>query len=134
MWSAPAAALSVCLASGTDGGELARHTLAPNGLFELSFIHSVSKTPVVDRYRATDQGIVQTAEIFQTHGAGLPSIANDVEMTGVPGLSFSNGAVDDEMDTDGIRNGFGDKYGRQFDDDDKQHGGPKDDEGLSIGV
>jgi hypothetical protein len=63
-----------------------------------------------------------------------PSIANDVEMTGVPGLSFSNGAVDDEMDTDGVRNGFGDKYGRQFDDDDKQHGGPKDDDGISIGV
>jgi hypothetical protein len=62
--------------------EIARVPLGPEGTFELSFIHSVSKTPVRDSYRVEDGEILQTRETFMTHGAGLPSIANDMDATG----------------------------------------------------
>ncbi|HSO19105.1 MAG TPA: DUF1850 domain-containing protein, partial [Desulfosarcina sp.] len=38
-----------------------------------SFSQSVSGTPVRDAYRIVGGRIVQTAESFETHGAGLPS-------------------------------------------------------------
>lgn len=42
--------------------------------FALSFVHSVSETPVVDYYRLDKQNnIIQIAERFEHHGAGLPS-------------------------------------------------------------
>lgn len=42
--------------------------------FALSFIHSVSETPVVDYYTIDKQNnIIQTSERFEHHGAGLPS-------------------------------------------------------------
>ena len=56
--------------------------LPDNGVFSLSFIHSVSLTPVRDDYRVADTGIVQTAEFFQAHGAGLPSGTNEGDITG----------------------------------------------------
>ena len=41
--------------------------------FALSFIHSVTMTPVRDNYEMTpDGGICQTSEIFESHCAGLP--------------------------------------------------------------
>ncbi len=41
--------------------------------FSLSFIHSVTITPVQDIYEITpDGGICQTSEIFESHCAGLP--------------------------------------------------------------
>jgi hypothetical protein len=49
------------------------YPLPEDGSFSLSFIHSVSQTPVRDHYRAVDWRIIQTAETFQAHGAGLPS-------------------------------------------------------------
>ncbi len=55
------------------GGELARIDLDKETLFSLSFIHSVSKTRVVDIYQVREGNIVQTAERFRAHGAGLPS-------------------------------------------------------------
>ncbi|PIE65125.1 MAG: hypothetical protein CSA26_04600 [Desulfobacterales bacterium] len=56
------------------GGEkLAQVPTADQNLFFLSFIHSVSKTPVQDEYRVVNGMIVQVAEYFETHGAGLPS-------------------------------------------------------------
>lgn len=64
------------------GADIARLPLGDPATFELSFIHSVSRTPVRDLYRVDDGQIVQTAEIFLTHGAGLPSIANDMDATG----------------------------------------------------
>ena len=50
--------------------------------FSLSFIHSVSLTPVTDRYQITDSDhgnlqILQTEEQFVTHGQGLPSLTNE---------------------------------------------------------
>ncbi len=60
-----------------SGGELARMDLDEETGFSLSFIHSVSKTPVVDIYRIREGNIVQTAERFRAHGAGLPSSADE---------------------------------------------------------
>ncbi|WP_170317546.1 DUF1850 domain-containing protein [Paroceanicella profunda] len=65
-----------------QGREIARLPLGPGGDFSLSFIHSVSRTPVVDFYRVEGGEIVQTSEVFQAHGAGLPSIAGDIDATG----------------------------------------------------
>lgn len=45
-------------------------------------------TPVVDVYRLDSAGVVQTAEIFQAHGAGLPSFAGDI---GEQGLRHEDG-------------------------------------------
>lgn len=56
-----------------SGEMLAQLPLAMDGRFSLSFIHSVSGTRVVDLYQARGGRIVQTAERFMTHGAGLPS-------------------------------------------------------------
>ncbi|WP_037916547.1 DUF1850 domain-containing protein [Sulfitobacter sp. 20_GPM-1509m] len=64
------------------GANIARLPLGDPATFELSFIHSVSRTPVRDLYRVENGQIVQTAEIFMAHGAGLPSIANDMDATG----------------------------------------------------
>jgi len=61
---------------------VAEHTLPKSGVFSLSFIHSVSQTPVRDDYKATDCRIIQTAETFQTHGAGLPSGIHEPDVTG----------------------------------------------------
>ena len=52
---------------------LTHYPLPEDGRFALSFVHSVSGTPVEDAYRIIGDRIVQTAESFQTHGAGLPS-------------------------------------------------------------
>ena len=57
--------------------ELGRYPLGSLRTFALTFIHSVSKTPVRDEYDINDSNIVQTAELFETHGAGLPSDIQD---------------------------------------------------------
>lgn len=58
--------------------------------FELSFIHSVSLTPVTDYYRLIEAedgrlSIKQTAETFIAHGQGLPSLVDEPDA-----LSFEN--------------------------------------------
>lgn len=45
--------------------------------FSLSFIHSVSKTPVFDDYIINSGQIIQIQERFLNHGAGLPSGTDD---------------------------------------------------------
>ncbi|MFV0359360.1 DUF1850 domain-containing protein [Tropicimonas sp.] len=72
----------LCLSPTHGGGTVMRLATGPEGEFALSFIHSVSKTPVTDLYRLTDGRIVQIAEIFEAHGAGLPSVAAEVGATG----------------------------------------------------
>ncbi len=57
--------------------ELGRYPLGDQQKFALTFIHSVSKTPVRDEYRIEGNEIIQTAEIFEAHGAGLPSDTRD---------------------------------------------------------
>lgn len=74
---------SLCLTETRgQGREIARYPLGQDRVFSLSFIHSVSRTPVTDLYRIEAGEIIQTAEIFTGHGAGLPSIADDVGATG----------------------------------------------------
>ncbi|WP_372681187.1 DUF1850 domain-containing protein [Desulfosarcina sp.] len=58
------------------------YRLPEDGGFSLSFIHSVSHTPVRDDYQAIDWRIIQTAETFQAHGAGLPSGVDEPDVTG----------------------------------------------------
>jgi hypothetical protein len=67
---------------------LAHYPLPEDRVFSLSFIHSVSHTPVRDHYQAVDCRIVQTAETFQAHGAGLPS---GVDEPGATGWEHHNG-------------------------------------------
>jgi hypothetical protein len=57
--------------------ELQSYPLGDHREFALTFIHSVSKTPVRDEYRIDSDKIIQTAEIFEAHGAGLPSDTQD---------------------------------------------------------
>ncbi|MDO6758433.1 DUF1850 domain-containing protein [Phaeobacter inhibens] len=72
----------LCLFEGYTETELARYFIASSDGFSLSFVHSVSLTPVVDHYEIRPTGIHQTAEVFEAHGAGLPSFAGDVGETG----------------------------------------------------
>lgn len=55
------------------GSELLRLDSGGEKGFSLSFIHSVSGTPVRDDYLFDRGRIVQVAERFMAHGAGLPS-------------------------------------------------------------
>lgn len=72
----------LCVFQGHTGIELARYATDHSRSFSLSFLHSVSLTPVVDHYEIRAAVIHQTAEVFETHGAGLPSFAGDVGETG----------------------------------------------------
>ncbi len=67
---------------------VAQHTLPESGFFSLSFIHSVSQTPVRDDYQAIDCRVSQIAETFQAHGAGLPS---GIDEPGVIGWELHDG-------------------------------------------
>lgn len=62
--------------------ELARYSLPQDSLFSLSFIHSVSSTPVRDDYKIEAGQIVQTSATFETHEAGLPSLENEADVSG----------------------------------------------------
>ncbi len=80
---APAASNpSLCLNTHPENEAVGVYPLDPEGLFSLGFIHSVSRTPVVDTYRIDAGQIVQTSEVFLAHGAGLPSGADEVDATG----------------------------------------------------
>jgi len=71
---APSCAPSVAVRAFPDGTELARVPLPDDRRFALSFIHSVSMTPVRDNYVVEADGAIrQTSEIFIAHGQGLPS-------------------------------------------------------------
>ncbi|MFV8570698.1 DUF1850 domain-containing protein [Marinobacter sp. SBS5] len=70
--------------------------------FELSFIHSVSLTPVKDYYRLVEPAtggltINQTAEVFIAHGQGLPSLVNEPD---AKSFKHRNGQFILEMDRD----------------------------------
>jgi hypothetical protein len=72
---APAACLE--FASPPDGAVLARVEMSPGvTAFALTYIHSVTRTPVVERYRVDDATIVQYAIEFEQHGPGLPTQAD----------------------------------------------------------
>jgi hypothetical protein len=93
-WSADASAGQLCLSDPKTNIEIVRYTTGPDQTFSLSFIHSVSLTPVVDEYVLRSEMIIQTREIFEAHGAGLPSFDNDV---GATGWQFEDGKFILEM-------------------------------------
>lgn len=93
-WAAPFGAALLVLAAGCadrvaacqpelvverwpTGERLARLRPDPAQTFRLAFRHSVSLTEVVDIYRIEHDRILLVGEIFETHGAGLPSTAGD---------------------------------------------------------
>ncbi|MCK7567473.1 DUF1850 domain-containing protein [Marinobacter xestospongiae] len=81
--TADAAALRVTV---HRGGQFLACIPLPQPRFELSFIHSVSLTPVTDVYQLTTADndgwtLLQTRERFIAHGQGLPSMANEPDAT-----------------------------------------------------
>jgi hypothetical protein len=70
---------AACLefASRPDGAVLV-HVATPldDPTFTLTYVHSVTRTPVVERYRIDDATIVQTEIGFEQHGPGLPTQAD----------------------------------------------------------
>jgi len=82
-WIAPvgsaAPALCLFIAAPPSAEALAVVALDPGATqFTLGYVHSVTRAPVVETYRAAADGIVQTAISFTEHGPGLPTEgAND---------------------------------------------------------
>lgn len=71
--SGDVACLSV--ASHPDGTALAQVEL-PRGAFTIDYVHSVTRTPVDERYRVDGAAIEQTEIRFSQHGPGLPTEAD----------------------------------------------------------
>ena len=77
--AAPGLAFAACLelASHPDGAALERIALpasAPD--FTLTYVHSVTRTPVEERYRVDGATLVETQMSFSQHGPGLPTAAD----------------------------------------------------------
>lgn len=70
-------AACVTLTSNPDGAVL-NHIDTPvdQPVFVVSYVHSVTRTPVVESYRIESGGIVQTEIRFEQHGPGLPTQAD----------------------------------------------------------
>lgn len=65
------------LASHPDGNVLAHVALADDRPeFALSYVHSVTRTPVTESYHATGDELVETEIRFTQHGPGLPTEAD----------------------------------------------------------
>lgn len=70
-------AACLLLASHADGAPLARIALPDaDPAFAVTYVHSVTRTPVVERYRADGDSIVETEIRFVQHGPGLPTEAD----------------------------------------------------------
>ena len=67
--------------SHPDGGELTRVAVDENAGFTLTYIHSVTLTPIVARYAVAGCDITQVRETFSQHGPGLASSADAPDMT-----------------------------------------------------
>lgn len=76
---AAAALDSACLSlSANPGGEALLRFGLPGGdpAFTITYVHSVTRTPVVESYRIEGDAIVQTQIRFAQHGPGLPTQAD----------------------------------------------------------
>ena len=70
-------AACVELMAQPDGAILARvATPADDATFTVAYVHSVTRTPVVERYRIEAGAIVQSAIEFEQYGPGLPTEAD----------------------------------------------------------
>ncbi len=75
----PGMAIAACLelASHPDGAVLHRIEIAaPAPDFSITYMHSVTRTPVEERYRLDGAAIVETQMTFSQHGPGLPTAAD----------------------------------------------------------
>lgn len=62
--------------SAIDGVLLAAYPLAAaDGAFALRYVHSVTRTPVEERYRVDGGTLTQTELRFAEHGPGMPTAA-----------------------------------------------------------
>ena len=75
----PGWAQGACLAltSHPDGARLSVLELPEdNTTFTISYVHSVTRTPVLERYSVAGREIVETEIDFEQHGPGLPTEAD----------------------------------------------------------
>ncbi|MCZ4351217.1 DUF1850 domain-containing protein [Roseovarius aestuarii] len=93
-WAPIVSAAQLCLVDPKSDQEVTRFDTGEDRTFALAFIHSVSLTPVRDEYLMQGAAITQTREIFEAHGAGLPSFADDI---GATGWQFEDGKFILEM-------------------------------------
>lgn len=76
--AAGAHAACLTLASNPDGKPLGQvETADASPAFAIRYLHSVTRTPVEERYRLDEASIVQTEIRFSQHGPGLPTAADD---------------------------------------------------------
>jgi hypothetical protein len=67
----------IALAAHPEGGVVAQFDVpAAAPWFTVAYVHSVTRTPVVERYRVDNGTIVQTEIRFAQHGPGLPTQAD----------------------------------------------------------
>jgi hypothetical protein len=70
-------AACLTLASHPDGLRLAALALpAGDASFAITYVHSVTRTPVLERYEIAGGEIVETELRFEQHGPGLPTEAD----------------------------------------------------------
>ncbi len=72
-------ALAACLSlsSFPDGLVLSRVPLPPDSpTFALTYVHSVTRTPVAEEYSAIGGELVETEIRFEQHGPGMPTEAD----------------------------------------------------------
>ena len=70
-------AACLTLASHPDGAPLAQLLAGgPAPSFTIGYVHSVTRTPVEERYRVDGATIVETEIRFEQHGPGLPTEAD----------------------------------------------------------
>jgi hypothetical protein len=69
-----AQAACLTIASNPEGKVLARLPFpAETPTFAVTYVHSVTRTPVEERYRLDGETIVETEIRFEQHGPGLPT-------------------------------------------------------------
>ena len=72
-----AGAACLTLAGHPDGARLSLLALpADDASFAVSYVHSVTRTPVRERYLVAGREIVETEMRFEQHGPGLPTEAD----------------------------------------------------------
>lgn len=63
---------------GFTGKRMMQWRVKEGETFLWRFTHSITLTPVESRYRVEKGEIIQTMEVFETHGYGLPSNTDDI--------------------------------------------------------
>jgi hypothetical protein len=71
----PAAAACLTVVARPEGTTLA--SVEATGGFRIAYVHSVTRTPVVETYRVDADAFVQTGIRFIEHGPGLPTQSDE---------------------------------------------------------